>query len=205
MSLDTYAHLITAIGTTLNRSDVSTPAADWVLMVEADLNRTLKVRPMVGRDTATISNEYEALPTDWAGPRAFNLQTDPITPLDYVSPDELDDWRQTQDKPVGKPKRYSIVGGYFRFSPAPDTSYTAYLTYWKTIPALVTNLTNWLLTAHPDVYLYGSLMHAGVYLKDPDMVALNGRLYAEAVRRVQAQDDYDNTGNPPRMRVRTFG
>jgi hypothetical protein len=51
--------------------------------------------------------------------------------------------------------------------PAPDGTYTGKLTYWQTIPALGSGqATNWLLTDHPDVYIYRSLFHLFVLLRD---------------------------------------
>ena len=41
--------------------------------------------------------------------------------------------------------------------------------------------TNWLLTAHPDVYLYGSLREAGIFMQEDERVPLWTAGYKSAV------------------------
>lgn len=43
------------------------------------------------------------------------------------------------------------------------------------------NPSNWILSSHPDVYLYGALVEASPYLSDDARVAVWGQLYATAV------------------------
>jgi len=60
---------------------------------------------------------------------------------------------------------------------------------WRDVTALSdTNTTNWLLTSHPDVYLYGSLLEAEPYLKDDERAALWGTLYEQAASQVRVPD-----------------
>ena len=40
------------------------------------------------------------------------------------------------------------------------------LTYWAKIPALASNSTNWLLTDHPNLYLFQSLYFAALFQRD---------------------------------------
>ena len=67
---------------------------------------------------------------------------------------------------VGRPRFWSLVGAELRYHPAPDREYTATLTYYVRIPALGdARPTNWLLVAHPDLYLFGSLKEAAPFLR----------------------------------------
>jgi hypothetical protein len=64
-----------------------------------------------------------------------------------------------------------------------------------TIPA-ISGGSNWLLTSHPDVYLYGTLMEAAPYLHDDARVPVWKSLLAEAiegVRRTRTSTAYDLT------------
>ena len=55
---------------------------------------------------------------------------------------------------------------------------------FKSVTSLsVSNTTNWLLTAHPDAYLYGSLLEAAPYLMDDARLAM----WATALERVLAE------------------
>lgn len=41
------------------------------------------------------------------------------------------------------------------------------------------NLTNWLITDHPDVYFYATLKHSAPYLKEDERIALWAGLYGQ--------------------------
>jgi len=81
------------------------------------------------------------------------------------------------------------VGDEFQYYPSPDASYTATLTYYARIPALsVSATTNWLLTAHPDAYLYGALLQAAPYLRDNDALQVYGAGYTAALSSIRAAE-----------------
>jgi hypothetical protein len=62
--------------------------------------------------------------------------------------------------------------------------------------------TNWLLTNHPDVYLYGSLVHTAPYLKDDARIALWAGLLAQAMGEIEDESTAARFGSPLRMRMR---
>jgi hypothetical protein len=54
-----------------------------------------------------------------------------------------------------------------------DPSNTALeLVYFQQIPSLAANSTNWLMSQHPDLYLFGALTEAQAYTVNPDTAAL---------------------------------
>jgi len=55
--------------------------------------------------------------------------------------------------------------------------------------------TNWLLTAHPDVYLYGSLLEAQPYLIDDARIATWSQLFDKVVAEVRLPDTTANFTN----------
>jgi hypothetical protein len=69
---------------------------------------------------------------------------------------------------TGLPANYAITGGdTLVLAPAPDTTYSIVLNYYRTIPALSDSATtNWLLTSHPDLYLAACLVEVYLLLKD---------------------------------------
>jgi hypothetical protein len=68
---------------------------------------------------------------------------------------------------------YSIEGSNFRFSPIPDSSYTARLTFYKAFDSIDgTTTTNHILTNHPDVYLYGALYFASTFIRGMDQTTI---------------------------------
>lgn len=143
-----------------------------IRMAEAEMNRRVRCREMVGRLSVTISAALMTAPADFGGVRTFELGSSPPVALEYVDPDRLTQLVGVHQT-AGAPIYYSVLGDVFRFSPAPGASYPASaLTYWKRIPALSdSNTTNWLLSAWPDAYLYGALKHIGGLLSDPRQAA----------------------------------
>ena len=173
MALDTYANLQTAIANFLARDDLTTEIVDFIKLTEADFNRRLRVRAMETVNTSfSIDAETEALPTGFLQTRSFILATNPKTALQFMTPFHQ---AETQGgSSSGRPRAYSIEGTNFRFSPSPDSTYTATIVFYKAFDSLSSSTTtNHILTNHPDVYLYGSLYFASTFIRgmDPQTVA----------------------------------
>ena len=161
MALTSYSTLKTAVANWLNRSDLTDEIADdFIILTEADLNSKLRIRKMITQSSITIDSETESLPTGFLQVRNFYILSGGTKhSLRYVSPSHMDQLRGTSTS--GTPEVYTILGDTFRFSPKPDSSYTGYINYYKKFDALsVTNTSNFILTDHPAIYLYGSLYHA---------------------------------------------
>lgn len=194
MSLDTYTALKTSIADFLLRSDLTAVIPDFVVLAEAQMNRRLRTRRMVGRATSTLTGEFLALPTDFGGPRTMQVTSvDPNYVVPYLEPTELDEERNKYFSAGGQPRFYSVVGEEFQFTPAPDASYSLQLTYWERIASLSdSNTSNWLLTDHPDAYLYGSLVQAAPYLMDDPRLAVWGTLFTQALDDIAREDSQAN-------------
>jgi hypothetical protein len=91
--------------------------------------------------------------------------------------------------------------------PIADSSYTAELVYYAKLSKLSdSNTTNWLLTAAPDIYLYGALMQAAPYLKDDARIGTWSQMYLTALQDLQTADDRGSTsGGALVARARTLG
>ena len=80
-----------------------------------------------------------------------------------MSSNELN--RSYQNNTTGQPQAYAIVAGQLVFGPVPDAAYAISMDYYTTIPKLGSGqATNCLLTAHPDLYIWTSLLMAEAYL-----------------------------------------
>ena len=204
MAISTYAELQSAVGDFLNRQDLTTVIPTFIALAEADFNRSIRHRSMLTRATATIDSQFTALPTDFLEAKNIQLNSEPITVLRYVTMEHADLVRQRN--PTGQPVYYSIVGDTLEVVPVPDASFTAELTYYKKIPALVDDTdTNWLLSYHPDVYLYGTLMQSAPYLKDDQRIPVWGSLYRQYLADVNASSDKaEFSGSALHMRPRTW-
>jgi hypothetical protein len=161
---------------------------------------------MIVRANATIETEYGTVPSDFLEVKSLKLQTNPITPLQFETIDSLDNLQQ-QYPSSSKPRFFSIVGAQIRTVPVPDSSYTAELTYYAKLTKLSSTVTvNWLLTAAPDVYLYGALLQAAPYLKDDARISVWATMYTSAMEDLQVADDRGATsGGALVARAKTFG
>ena len=204
MALTSYSTLKTSIANWLNRSDLTDEIADdFIVLTEADLNSKLRIRKMVNQTTITIDSETESLPTGFLQVRNFYILSGGIKhSLRYVAPSHMDQLRGTSTS--GTPEVYTILGDTFRFSPKPDSSYTGYINYYKKFDALsVTNTSNWILTDHPAIYLYGSLYHAANFLGgiEPGQAQQWQQMYTTAMERLERNDREDQySGSPLQMR-----
>ena len=204
MALSTYSELKSSIANFLNRSDLTTEIQDdFIKLTEADFNSKLRVRKMIAQSTLTIDSETEALPTGFLQVRDFYILSGSTKyPLRYMTPSQMDQVKGTSV--TGIPQAYTILGDTFRFMPKPDSSYTGYINYYKKFDALSdTNTTNFILTDHPAIYLYGSLFHAANFLGgiNPQQVQSWTQMYATALERLELNDREDQfSGSPLQIR-----
>lgn len=154
------------------------------------MERRLPTQKMVKRANATIDTPFSALPADFLSAKSLVLtSTAPVQPLVFLTEDEIDSKKYVY-RASGKPIYFALVGNQIEVLPAPDTSYTAELTYVATLAKLSdSNTSNWILERHPDVYLYGSLLQAAPYLRDDERVATWSALYETAVNDIILQNE----------------
>jgi hypothetical protein len=92
----------------------------------------------------------------------------PQRELEYVEPTYL--VQAYPDSPSDTPRFFTIEGANLKIRPVSSTSIT--LAYYEKIDALTDQATtNWLLTAHPDVYLFGALVEASAFGEGLDEAA----------------------------------
>ena len=200
MALTNYTTLKASIANWLNRSDLTDEIADdFIKLTEADFNSKLRIRKMIDQSSFTIDTETEALPTGYLQVRdMYILSGNTKYPLTYQTPSQMDSTVGTST--TGRPSSFTILGDTFRFSPKPDGSYTAYLNYYKAFDTLSdTNTTNYILTTHPAIYLYGSLFHAANFLGgiNPQQVQTWQQMFATAMERLELNDREDQVSGSP--------
>jgi hypothetical protein len=208
MAITNYGELKTAIGDFLNRSDLTSVIPTFIDFAEAEFNRSLRVRQMVARAEAVIDARFSAVPSDFVEAKDLVIVTaTPVTPLQFVTQQEMAQIRNTEITSAGKPQYFSVVGDQFEFCATPDSEYSLEMSYYAKIDALTDDTdTNWLLTDYPDLYLYTSLMHSSPYLKDDERIMVWANLAKKAKEELIARDASSSfNGSTPRIRVRSFG
>lgn len=205
MSITTYAELQSSIADWLLRDDLTSVIPTFISLAEAKFNRRIRDYRMVKRATAEVDTAYFAIPSDWQENIRFQLNTSPITTLEYVTPDQAAEEKRLYNT-SGRPAFFTMIGDEFQIVPAPDSTYNAELTYYAKIPALSgSNTSNWLLTKAPDIYLYGALMEAAPYLDDDARIQVWGGLLEQSMNAIQIESDRAKTGSSSiRMRAKAM-
>jgi len=192
MAIGTYAELKTAVANWLDRDDLTDRIPEFIALAEARMNRVLRIRLMEGKYTASTvgAQRNYALPTGYLQMRNLQINTTPITPLQYVTPEIYD--RLWGGSTEGTPQFYTIVAGEVQFGPIPSGILTIEMLFYKKITALSgSNPTEAMLTDNPDVYLYGALLEAEPFIMNDERVGLWAQGFQQAISDLQEQDNKD--------------
>jgi len=200
-TITNYTTLQSTIADYLNRADLTAQIPTFIQMAEADMNTRLRTREMIVRAEATSSNEYVQLPSDWV--EAINLHiVDGKQPLRFVTLDEAD--RIIKQNIYTQVAAFSLMNGALELVPEPGDDVDIEMIYYGKIPALsAQQATNWLLTKAPDVYLYGSLLHAQPFLMDDQRMPVFATLYNSRIEALNEESmKSTHSGSPLIARAR---
>lgn len=204
MSLADYSALQTAITNFMDDSDLSSYIPDFITLCESTLNRRLRCKEMQKRATATLSTStrFIACPTRFAEMQSFRLNTTQLHGLKFLTNAQIDDFYQSTS---GKPEYYSVWGDEIEFERLPDSAYTAEMKYFQKVSALSnSNTTNDVLTYHPDLYLYGSLIAAEAFGFEDNRMGLWKAFFEQALEEANREAKKSQRGGSE-LRVRTNG
>jgi hypothetical protein len=163
-----YTTLQTALADYLVNMNVTTQVQLFIQLAEEQFNMNIRNRLMLELDEISVSNstEYYALPSDWLETRRVTLIDGNFRiPLSYATSQQIEIIYRNQSPGWWRyPGHYTITSTNLRIAPVPSNNYIIEMEYFGKIPSLSTNGTNWLITSHPSVYLYGSLTQAIPYM-----------------------------------------
>ncbi len=203
----TYAELKTAIANYLNRSDLTSDIDTFIDNVEAELNRRLRTKDMIKRATATADSQYLSVPTDWIEAINVEITSNDFSPLFQQSIESLDVYRKSNNNSTGQPVYFAMVDDSIELAPTPDAEYTLQLTYYAKISALSdSNTSNFVSVSHPDVYLYGALKHASIFLMEDERIPMFTQQFEKALEEMRLEQEKAAFGKGSlMMRRRTYG
>ncbi len=188
MAINTFGTLKTAVGNWLDRSDLTARIVEFVALAETRINQELRTRENEKRiNNTTISTEFFDIPANFMEMRNFQISTDPVQHLEYVSPEQMDLFQPSAT--TGRPTQYTIHGSEFQVKPIPDASYQVDITYWYEQTAFsAENDSNTVLTKFPGLYLYASLIAAAPFIKNKDLLATWVGLYKGLMDDINKRD-----------------
>ncbi len=175
-----YTQLVSAIADLMHRTDLGAAIPTFISLAEARLNRHLRVRQMETdlAPTAILNNRI-TLAQDIADVKLLWVPGYEGTPIERQSI-----LGAVSGGTQGLPTMYARTGERdLHFNGGGSVQGVLY----RKIPALSgSNLTNWLVSESPDVYLYGALIQAAIYTKDDPL--LYQEQYTAAVNEVSGND-----------------
>ena len=192
MAISNYSELNTAVANWLDRDDLTDRIPEFIALAEARFNRLLRIRAMETKQTAsTVADQRNlALPTNFIQMRNLQINTSPVTSLEYVTPEMYD--RLYGGSDTGTPKAYTILADEIQLGPIPASVQTIEMLFYKKFDALTSSAsTNWMITNAPDVYLYGCLLEAEPFIMNDPRVQLWATAFQQAIKDIQDQDNKD--------------
>lgn len=207
MAITTYSELKTSIADYLNRSDLTAIIPTFIALAEAQINRDVRHWQMENRATTSFDGQYGTRPSDWIETIRLQLTGTGTTSMSLISQQAMADKRMSAEDVAGKPLFYTHSESQFELYPTPDGAYAAEVLYYQQVPALSDSATgNWLLTAAPDLYLYGALIHSAPYLVEDGRTAVFAQMYGAAVNQLNLQSEASKTsGAGLKLKVRGLG
>lgn len=167
MAISSYSELKTELASFIARSDLTSAIDTFIDLCEAEMQIQVKELEFETRGTLTVTAGAATLPTGFLSARSVVWQGDTPRPLSFVTADKLESLNAASPSFVNY---YSVVGANMRFADDGDGTVIAIYNS-KFTPLSDSNTSNSILAEFPGAYLYGSLVHAAIYLKDPEAAA----------------------------------
>jgi len=188
MSLSNYTDLQSTIASYLARTDLTSTIPVFIQLAENRLRRDIRISEMLTNTALTPSSGVVTLPSDFLEMRSIYFNSNPLTTLEYQSPDlfSRNGWNDTSGTSV----YFSIIGNSIYFSPDPDSTDTVQMLYYAKPPYLSgSNLTNVWTNTCIDALLYASLAEASVYLMDNESAQRWATLYDRGLGAILKSND----------------
>lgn len=181
----------------LKRADLADLIPDFIMLAEKHFDRKIHTRARRATFRITPTKFTVNLPADWG--RVIEVAYGGV-PLDQTTTRTESAYAGGQpDRLMGK---YQIKGDTLIFG-APQLGCVLSIDYYTVIePLSETNESNWLLEDGPDVYLFGALHEAAVYIRDDARATLWMQKRDIAISDLTDDDEAAKTAEQPlRMRI----
>ena len=173
-----------------NSSDFATESDQFIDTVELRLSRELRDCPELYKhqtSTLTISDPFITKPSDLISMISFQVLSSAAarTGLEYRDVSFINEYWPTRTS-TGTPKYYADWDDdYLIVAPTPSAALTIEMNYRKRFDAISgSSTTSWLTANAYDALLYGSLIEAAIYDKNPQMMQIYEKRYTEALASI---------------------
>lgn len=186
MAISTYDELKAAVATWLNRSDLTSQIPDFITLAESSLNRDLELRRTEVEETLSVADQAStvALPSTFVAPVGLWVsETDGRRLLRYLDPVQMPETATTGDI-----HDFTITGQNIVLERPSEGAISLILRYRQAFALSDASPTNWLLTTHPDAYLFAALVEAAPYLRDDNLLAIWSARHRAAVDAINDKE-----------------
>lgn len=202
MALSNHTEISSTIGKWLNRegfTEITDEIDDFILLAHKRVVREVRA-PFMEKDQALSVSDTTgeaALPADYLDVKSL-IATDTSASKTFAlvrAPRYVVESMQSQ---AGAPRFYEATGSAIHVGPNPAAGDTFLLEYYADPgPITAAQLTNSISDAAPELYLYGALQAAAIFMKDGDVAGVYDAEFVAAKSRVEAfAAQYDSSGDP---------
>lgn len=204
MAITTYAELQASVANWLNRSDLTSQIPDFIALAEAEMRRVLKTRFVQTETVSLVADDGDytiSAAANLIGDYEFYITSSAeyAGRLHPVTPGQLYDNRRLNYNATARPVLFAIQDDEILVSPVPDTSYTAVLSYEGLAALSDSNTTNYVLTNAPDLYLFGALSMAELYVHNDERMPLWKAQFNEGIEQLKIAKERAEFPNTPVM------
>lgn len=195
-AINSYNDLVIEVRDLMDDVDYPQTAIDRALRkAEAEFNRTLRTPDMETRSVITVASELTQLPSDFLELRYIFSEGSPDTPLKSMSPAGM---LSTYSGVTGTPEAYTIEAGNLRIGPVGNA--TVEMVYYRPLPPLSdAQVSNWLLSKHPDLYVAAVMFHLAGRERDTAAQAERAQEMLTLIDRVNGAAQRMRWGAAPLM------
>lgn len=207
-----YGELVAASKAYCDRLDVEVNQNIdvFITMAEARINRTLKTTEQTHRVyiRTMAAKEYYTLPIDYNGMRAVHFNTGLVDKedsksiqLNYATPEQMVDMQESAY--AEQERYYTIINRQLQLhNPLPNGG-TIEMVFYRRVPPLTNiNISNWMATDHPDIYLAGICAEIEMFVKNYDTAKMWDDRMTRSIEELRTNDMANRwTGNSMVMRA----
>lgn len=198
MQFDSYSSLKTAIAKYLHRSDLTDQLGGFISLAESEMARMLRPWTLEAISTITLiaTQDTYAMPARTKEVKSVHLTGTKATELLKYSPAQINDLYAQQD--AGTPRHYALEGSNIVVKPTPSEAGTLELLLIRTsAPLNDVDATNTVLQTYPDLYLFGALKYAFVYLRNTNQATLANETFMSGIEEANRESrKYKASGVP---------
>ena len=185
-------------------SDITNRMGDFISIVEARINRAIRVNQMATRSLIiTVKGQEQfGLPKGFAGIRDIEVREKDATKgltAQYLNPEQMNGAKKVD---FGGNIYYTIMANQIQLFPPQDDKVLE-IVYYKRLETIDEfNQTNWLSDRYPDCYIFGLIVEIESFVKNPTGAEMGNQRFESALAEISHEDQIDRwSGTPLTIKV----